>query len=357
MSKGSRARGGHGVVSVIVPVYNESGNIQPMYDALREVAGSCRKLDWEFLFVDDGSTDNTFELLTAIVAVDPRLKVVQLSRNFGSHAACSAGLQLAAGDAAVIIAGDLQDHPREIPRLIEKWLEGFHVVWGVRTRREDKAADKLFSRLFAEIIRRIALPNYPRTGTGSFCLIDRLVIDSFNAFEERNRSIGGLILFSGFRQTQISYERLKRQIGTSKWSFGRKLKTAVDIIISFSVMPLRAASLSGLMIAVAAFIFMLYQIVSRVLYGTTAPGFTQSVVLLLMLGGLQLAMLGVLGEYLWRTLDDVRRRPLFFVQQACGEFSGYRAPLPPSRTPRLHAVHPQYGGSHLFPAAKAERAD
>lgn len=314
---------------MVVAVYNESSNIAPLHEALDAVARAHADVQWEFVFVDDGSADDTYARLARLSDEDPRLKVVQLSRNYGAHTATAAGLQFASGDAAVAISGDLQDHPREISRLLEKWREGFQVVWGIRTKRDDSPLDKLLSRVFAQLIRRIALPNYPVEGAGGIWLIDRLVIDALNAFPERNRVVSGLILFAGFRQTQISYTRERRHSGASKWSLRRKLGLTTDYIVAFSMLPIRLASLGGLIIAGLAFVYMIYQIVSRLLYGTTVPGFTQSVVLLLMLGGLQLAMLGVLGEYLWRTLDDVRRRPLFFVQSLRGEFPRYRAPLPP----------------------------
>jgi glycosyltransferase involved in cell wall biosynthesis len=318
-------------ISVVVAVYNESSNVVPLHEALDEVTRLHSDMRWEFIFVDDGSVDDTYDRLSQLSNSDSRLKVVQLSRNYGAHTATAAGLQFASGDAAVAISGDLQDHPREISRLLEKWREGFHVVWGIRTKRDDSPIDKFLSRLFAQLIRRVALPNYPTAGAGGIWLIDRLVVDALNAFPERNQVVSGLILFAGFRQTQITYARQKRHSGTSKWSLRRKLGLTADYIVAFSMLPIRMASLTGLVIAALAFVYMVYQIVSRLVYGTTVPGFTQSIVLLLMLGGLQLAMLGVLGEYLWRTLDDVRRRPLFFVQSLRGDFPRYRPPLPPAQ--------------------------
>src|SRR5215475_10978932 len=194
--------------SVIIPVYNERDNIRALYQALCEVATRESSLDWEFLFVEDGSTDDTFTILADLNRTDPRVKVVRLSRNYGSHTGAAAGLQFASGHAAVIMAGDMQDHPREIPRFLVKWREGFHVVWGVRGSRLDGLPDRILSAAFAMLIRRIALPQYPRRGTGSFCLLDRKVIDALNVFPERNRLTSGLILFAGFRQTQIEYDRL-----------------------------------------------------------------------------------------------------------------------------------------------------
>jgi polyisoprenyl-phosphate glycosyltransferase len=332
------------MISVVIPVYNESDNIEPMCTALREMAAPLSQFEWEFLFVDDGSTDQTFARLLTQSESDARVKIVQLSRNFGGAIADSAGLQFASGDAAVVMAGDLQDHPREVPRFLEKWREGFHVVWGVRASREDPTVDRLLSRLFASIIRRIALPNYPRSGTGGFCLIDRVVIDALNAYEERDRSISGLVMFSGFRQTRVMYDRYKRHSGVSKWSFSRKLGMMIHIIVQFSMFPIRAVSLTGIVTAGLAFLFLLLQILRRLIYGTEVPGFTLLSVLIVFFGGAQLAMLGVLGEYLWRTLESARRRPLFLVQRLQGCFLNFEPPLPPALVTRLRSA--TYGTPH-----------
>ncbi len=318
------------LISAVVPMFNEAGNVGPMCEALRQMVDTTTGYEWEFVFVDDGSVDTTYQLLCEEQARDRRIKIVQLSRNYGGAIADSAGLQFAAGDAAVIIAGDLQDHPREIPRLLEAWRGGgVDVVWAVRATRDDPPLDRFFSRLFARLIRLVALPNFPKTGSGGFVLLSRSVISALNAFPERNRGVSALVLYSGFRQTQITYHRQRREIGQSKWSFRRKVRMAVDIIVSFSMLPLRIGSITGVICAALAFILIAVQVVNRLLYGTEVPGLTQLSVLVLFLGGLQLLMLGVLGEYLWRTLDDTRRRPLFLVQQLRGEFPGYTPPLPP----------------------------
>lgn len=317
------------LISIVIPVFNEQANINPMCSALSDMAQTVADCDFEFLFVDDGSNDNTFILLCDVHAHDKRFKIIQLSRNYAGAIADSAGLQFAGGDAAVIIPGDLQDHPREIPRLIAKWREGFDAVWAVRAARDDTLLEQLLSRAFAITIRRIALRNYPASGTGGFCLLDRVVIDALNAFPERNRSVTSLALFAGFRQTQLPYHRAKRQAGRSKWSFRRKIKAAVDITVSFSMLPLRMASLAGISIALLTFLFAVVMVIRRVLYGAPVPGLTQLTVIVLFLGGVQLMMVGILGEYLWRTLDDSRRRPLFLVQRVRGDFTQYAPPLPP----------------------------
>jgi polyisoprenyl-phosphate glycosyltransferase len=311
------------LLSVIVPVCNERDNVMPMLDALRETAERADWLDWEFLFIEDGSTDETFICLLQARAHDPRVKVIRLSRNYGSHAAAAAGLRYASGDAAVIVAGDLQDHPREILRFLEHWRQGFDVVWGVRSERDDSRVDIALSRVFAAVIRRIALPTYPPTGTGSFCLIDRKVIDALNSFPERNRLTSGLILHVGFRQTMVAYNREQRRSGESKWSLRRKLKAMADTVVAFSTTPIRFATLSGIALAFVGIAYGCFLAAYRLIKGPQAVsvnGWTTIVVLVLVLSGLQLGVIGMLGEYLWRALDDVRQRPMFLVQELVGDF-------------------------------------
>ena len=310
--------------SVVIPVYNESENLHALHDALRAATDADSSLDWEFLFVEDGSTDNTFALLSDLNRADPRVKVVRLSRNYGPHVADTAGFQFASGDVAVIMPGDLQEHPREIPRFLAKWREGFDVVWGVRVRREDSRADQIFSALFSSLIRRIALPNYPEKSTGGFCLLDRKVIDSINAFPEHNRLNFGLILLAGFRQTGIEYHRLERHAGVSKWSLRGKIKLMIDTVVSFSSVPIRLTSILGIVIAALSFLYAGYLTIDTLINGRAVEGWATIIVLLLGLGGLQLFVLGILGEYLWRVSDEVRGRPLFIVREYAGDFSRLR---------------------------------
>jgi glycosyltransferase involved in cell wall biosynthesis len=315
------------VLSVVVPVLNESANIGPMHEALADTARGATWLDWEFIFVDDGSTDDTFARLKRAHAEDPRVKVVRLSRNYGSHKGAAAGLRYASGDAAVIMAGDLQDHPREILRFLERWREGYHVVWGVRANRDDSPIDVALSRFFAFVIRRIALPTYPKEGTGSFCLIDRRVIDALNSTPERNRLTSGLILHAGFQQITIPYNREQRHSGRSKWSMHQKIRIMLDTVVAFSTTPIRMATVSGMVIALVGFAFAAYLVAYRLIHGPGAiEGWTSVIVLVLVLGGFQLCVVGMLGEYLWRALDDVRQRPMFRVQDLVGNLTGAERP-------------------------------
>jgi dolichol-phosphate mannosyltransferase len=309
-----------------------------MYDALCAAASAEPTVDWEFLFVEDGSTDDTFALLEDLNRTDPRFKVVRLSRNYGSHAGAAAGLQFASGDAAVIMAGDLQDHPREIPRFLAKWREGFHVVRGVRATRQDGWTTRIMANAFATLIRHIALPNYPSTGTGSFCLLDRKVVDALNLFPEHNRLTSGLILLAGFNQTQIEYDRIARDSGASKWPLRRKIDLTISTIVAFSSVPIRLTSLLGIVIATLSFIYAGFLIVDTLLYGRAVEGWATIIVLMLGLGGLQLFVLGMLGEYLWRVSDEVRRRPLFLVQEVAGDFPRLR---------QLRGNRPQAADLHL----------
>lgn len=309
------------LISVVMPVYNEAANVSAMHEALSVTLSGCPSFDWEFVFVDDGSTDNTFELLEQANGIDPRVKVIRLSRNYGSHIGAAAGLRFASGDATLIMAADLQDHPREIPRLVERWREGFDVVWAIRSQRSDGKLDIFLSHVFAAMIRQVALPNYPRAGTVGFCLIDRKVIDALNRFPERNRMIFGLILYSGFRQTYLTYDRQERHSGHSKWPFRSKVKLTLDTVVSFSALPLRLAALIGIITAFLSLTFAGYLVIYRLVEDEfTVPGWTSIIVIVFILSGLQLTVLGMLGEYLWRALEDARERPIFLVRSLLGHF-------------------------------------
>ena len=265
-------------------------------------------------------TDSTFVLLTELNRADPQVKAVRLSRNCGSHVAITAGLQFASGDVAVIMAGDMQDHPRELPRFLGKWREGFQVVWGLRATRQESRTDRFLSAMFSALICRIALPNFPKKEIGGYCLLDRKVVDGFNAYPERNRMTFGLILISGFRQTEIEYDQLGRLAGVSKWSLRRKIKLTIDTIVSFSSVPIRLTSIVGIVIAMLSFIYAVFLITNTLLFGRVVEGWASVIVVMLGLGGLQLFVLGVLGEYLWRASDEIRQRPLFHIQELAGTF-------------------------------------
>jgi len=256
--KARRCNDQHMICFVIIPVYNERDNGRAIHKTLCEAVTGEPSIDWEVLFVKDGSNGDTFAILVDLNRADRRVKVVRLSRNYGSHTGAAAGLQFASGHAAVIMAGDLQDHRREIPRFLAKWREGFYVVWGVRSSRQGSGLDRFLSAMFSAVIRRVVLPAHPRRGTGTFCLLDRKVIDVINGFPDRNRLTSGLILPAGFSQTEIQYDRLPRDSAVSKWSLRRKIKLSIDTVVSFSSLPMRVTSAAGITIAALSFIYAIY---------------------------------------------------------------------------------------------------
>lgn len=307
---------GEKLVSIVVPVYDEETNVQPFYDALTAaLPGSGFNI--EIIFVDDGSSDRTFQMIGDLATLDPRVKAIRFSRNFGSHPALMAGLRWAGGDAAVMISVDLQDPPELIPELIEKWKEGFHVVWAVREGREDPFLKKAFARGFYKLFRKIALANYPAGGM-DFGLFDRRILDNLKTLNELNHFITGMIIWLGFRQTSVPYNRRGRHSGSSKWSFAKRVKNALDAIISFSYVPIRFISYLGLLVSAISFLYGTFLVIRRALFGLGTLGWPSVMVAVLFLGGVQLTMLGILGEYIWRGTEQMKGRPQYIVMEAIG---------------------------------------
>jgi len=302
------------LISIIIPTYNEGENLPILYQSLQEVAKSS-EYDFEFIFVDDGSSDKSFSILKDFSAKDSRVKAIRFSRNFGSHSACLAGLIHSEGDACSFISADLQDPPELIQQMINKWKEGFEVVIGVR-KWEGKSI-RLFPKIYYSLVRRFALNNMPEMGTDVF-LIDRKVADAITSIKEKNTSIFGLILWSGFNQTLIEYKKGLRHKGVSKWTVGRKVKLFVDTFVSFSYFPIRIISLVGILFALLGFIYALFIVFNKIFWAVPVEGWSSLMVVLLVVSGIQMLMLGVLGEYLWRNFDESRKRPPFIVKDIIG---------------------------------------
>jgi polyisoprenyl-phosphate glycosyltransferase len=319
------------LVSIVVPVFNEEANLGQFYSAVTSVMRDIGGCEWEFVFVDDGSRDRSFAILEDLRLRDARVTALRFARNFGSHVAIAAGIDHCRGDAAVIMAADLQDPPDVIREFIARWRAGYDVVWGARTGRDDGALRSSMMAMFYRLVRRFAIPSYPAGGTGSFCLVSRKVLTIFRQCTERNRLTFGLIAWSGFRATEVPYRRPVREAGTSSWTGGRLVKSAIDTFISFSFLPIRAISYFGMLVSLVSFLFGFYVMVNRIAFGTQVEGWASVMLAVLLLGGVQLTMIGVLGEYLWRILDEVRGRPLYVVDRAIG-FSepALSAPVAPS---------------------------
>lgn len=301
-------------VSVVVPAYNEAENLPKFYDRLeRALAGQA--VDWEWIVVDDHSSDATFEVLSQLAGRDPRVRVIRLARNHGSFAALACGLHHAKGDCAVILAADLQDPPEVIPELLSRWQQGGQVVWAVRNRRlGERFTTRAFSRMFYWLMRNLAgMKEMPASGA-DFLLMDRCVVNSFSQFRERSLSIIPLITWMGYRQVSITYDKQARVHGQTGWSLEKKFKYAIDSITAFTYLPIRLISYTGLLVALAGFAFAGYVIVEA-FNGQPVLGYPSLMVAILGLGGMQMVMLGVLGEYLWRTFDEVRGRPRFLIER------------------------------------------
>ncbi|MBZ5647074.1 MAG: glycosyltransferase family 2 protein [Acidobacteriia bacterium] len=302
------------LLTVVTPAYNESRNLPALYEEL------CRSLDgqgfrWEWVVVDDHSADETFAVVREIAQRDPRVRGIRFARNFGSHTAITCGLHQARGDCAVILAADLQDPPEVIPDLIAKWHEGVQVVWAARERREGETASTVgFSRAYYAIMRHIVgMKEMPAMGA-DFFLMDRRVLDGFRAFNESNVSILALITWMGFRQGTVFYTKKARLHGSSGWTLEKKLKLAVDSITSFTYLPIRLMSYFGFLIAVVGFAYAMF-VVANALTGHPPQGWSSLMVMVLLIGGVQMLMLGILGEYLWRALDESRRRPRYLIEE------------------------------------------
>jgi glycosyltransferase involved in cell wall biosynthesis len=321
------------LVSIVVPVFNERLNLRPLYDQVTAVMRSIGTYDWEFVFVDDGSRDGSFQILEQLRAEDPAIIALRFPRNFGSHVAIAAAIDHCHGDAAVVMAADLQDPPSLLPEFLARWREGFDVVWGARTGRDDGAVRAWAMGRFYALVRRFAIPSYPENGTGSFCLIGRPVIDAFRQCNERNRLTFGLIAWAGFRETQVPYHRPQRLTGASSWTVGMMVKAAIDTFVSFSFLPIRAISYFGLFVSALSFLFGFYVVLNKLIYGTQVVGWSSVMLAVLVIGGVQLVMIGVLGEYLWRILDETRGRPLYIVERSIG--------LAPARDSEPVAVVPR----------------
>ncbi len=302
------------LISVLIPAFNEEETLPLLYEKLAKSIKHSADT-YEFIFVDDGSTDRTFEVLKDISGQDSRVKVIRFSRNFGSHAACLAGLMNARGDACAFISADLQDPPELIVTLVESWRRGYEVVIGVR--HWEDSSSRFFEKIYYRLVRRFALQTMPEEGTDVF-LIDRKVVNAVIAMGEKNTSIFGLILWSGFSQAVVRYAKGVRAKGSSKWSFSKKMKLFIDTFVSFSYFPLRIMSALGITIALAGFIYALIIIVARLFFAQAIEGWASLMVVLLLVSGVQMVMLGILGEYLWRNFDESRSRPPFIIREIRG---------------------------------------
>jgi glycosyltransferase involved in cell wall biosynthesis len=315
MRSDSVARPPEPQLSLVVPVYYNEGSLPTTVPALAAVAREIAGESFELVFIDDGSRDRSVELLTQFQS-EPRhrLRIVKLTRNFGSMNAIMAGLATARGRAVGIIAADLQDPPELFHEMHAHWLAGMKCVYAVRTDRDESAYQKFTASLFYALLRRFALPGYP-SGGFDFCLIDRQVVDDLVRIKEKNTHVMNLVFWLGYPAVRLPYVRRARQHGKSRWTLAKKIKLFVDSFVAFSFAPIRLVSITGFALFLAAIIYGAFLAYMRISQGTPTPGFTTVAALIALTSGIQMMMLGILGEYLWRALDAARSRPSYVVEQ------------------------------------------
>ena len=307
-------------VSIIIPCFNEEEVIESLFQRLNDVVGV---LDYEFDFicVDDGSSDSTWKKINHFAQQDSRWKGVSFSRNFGHQMAVSAGMSRAQGDCLCVIDADLQDPPEVIAQFLEQWENGYEVVYGVRSTRQDGGAKKLYAWLFYRVLSKLSRVDIP-ADAGDFCLLDKKVYQVMNSMPERKRYLRGLRAWCGFQHKAVQFQREKRFAGEPCYTFKKSLKLAFDGIFSFSAVPLTAASHVGLWVSLTAFLGVVFTFLQRVFpvffdrFGLApAPGFATIVISILFLGGVQLICLGILGEYISRIYTEVQARPNWVVSE------------------------------------------
>jgi polyisoprenyl-phosphate glycosyltransferase len=304
-------------ISVVVPCFNEEESLEHTHARLTAVMDGVGA-DYEIVYVNDGSADRTDCLLRSIQESDPNVRVIGLSRNFGQQVAITAGLSHATGDAAVLIDADLQDPPELISAMVTEWRKGAKVVYGVRTDRDGESQFKLWTaKAFYRVLNSLAEVPIP-LDTGDFRLLDRVVIDALVTMPERARFIRGMASWVGYLQVPLPYQRQARLAGVTKYSLFKMLRLALDGVVSFSLSPLRLATLTGMMASALAVLGIGYAIAARVLTNHWVPGWATIFVAVLFLGGVQLLCLGIMGEYIGRIYGEAKQRPLYFLNERLG---------------------------------------
>lgn len=304
-------------LSIVVAAYNEEEVLDIFFARLEEVLAGIGE-SYEIICVNDGSRDRTAEILRDACRRDPRIKVINLARNFGKELAMTAGLDHASGDAVVPLDADLQDPPELIADFVRLWREGNHVVYAVRNARDsDSWMKRTTAAAFYAVLNKVSNVQIPENA-GDFRLMDRQVVEALKQLRERNRFMKGLFSWVGFRQTSIEYERPRRAAGETKFNYWRLWNFALDGITGYSTAPLRVAGYFGLIFAIVAMIYGLYLLLRTMILGADVPGYASTMVAVIFMGGMQLVVLGIIGEYLGRLYNEAKHRPLYIVESALG---------------------------------------
>lgn len=307
------------LISIVTPFYNEEKNIDAFYSRVKKLIGTENDYNFEIIAVEHGSTDSTFEKLYAIYKKDKKLKILQLSKNFGSaDAGIAAGLNFAKGDAVIIIMADLQEPPEIITKFLRKWEEGYDVVYGIVKKRTGATLSrKIFSYFFYKLLNLMTKDAFPEN-VSDFRLLDKKVSTVINSMKEQNKFMRGLVSWTGFKQTGVPFDREMRHAGKSKADFLTVLHVAANGIFSFSYTPLKLVTIAGFLLSLISFLMIFYQIVLLIIFGRGAPGISTLVILDSFLFGMLFLILGIMGEYLSRIYDEVKGRPNFIVRRKIG---------------------------------------
>ena len=316
-----RKNGNHNIkVSIIIPVYYNEDNLDPLYDDIKEKFIDCTEYNYEIIMVNDGSKDNSLAKIRELMKKDSNIKAVSLSRNFGSHAATLCGLNYATGDCIICKAADLQEPTELMIEMIDKWVEGFNVVLATRKTRDESFGKIMFANLYYWIVRKFCLPNMPKKGFDVW-LIDKKVRNVLISLDEKNSSLTGQILWSGFKTCELPYERKARTIGKSKWTFAKKIRLVANTLFSFSTIPIKIVSSIGLISLIGSFAWSVFEFVAKIRGEIEIEGWTTLFIFSLFSFGIIMFSIGVLGEYLWRIFDSTRNRPAFIVEEEGQEVS------------------------------------
>lgn len=315
------------LISVIVPVYNEELVLPLFYVRMTQVMDGLKDYNWKVIFINDGSRDNSWQIIQDISKTDPRFSGARLSRNFGHQSSISCGYELAQGDAVVSIDADLQDPPEVITDMVRRWEAGDLVVLAVRRSRKGETRTKLWTAgIYYKIISKISETDTPES-TGDFRLLDRVAVDALKRLKETHRYIRGLVGWLGFSRGVVEYDRDPRQAGSTKYSLVKMVRLAMDGIISLSFMPLRAAYIVAFILMTPFLLYLAYSFLAYYYFGAIlVPGWTSLVLAVILFGTFNLLMLGILGEYTGRIYSEVKNRPIFLVEEFCGSIDGNNTP-------------------------------
>lgn len=300
-------------ISIIIPIYYNEDNLTPLYEDIKEKFIDRIDYDYEIIMVDDGSKDNSIKVMKMLKSRDNKIKIIKLSRNFGSHAAILCGLNNCSGDCVVIKCADLQEPTELIMKMVEQWQKYNNVVLAVREGREECKSQEMFANMYYGMVKHLALPNMPNKGFDVY-MLDRKVVDTICRMNERNSALTGQVLWSGFTTAYVYYTRRKREIGKSRWTLKKKIKLVMDSLFSFSNVPIVVVEFGGIMSLFGAVIWIMLEIILKLLGYITIQGWTLLMIFQLFSFGIIMITLGILGEYLWRTFDASRNRPPYIIE-------------------------------------------